>query len=302
MCFYHSIMDWHHPDYLPRRAWEKDTRPAGNADYERYVSYMKSQLKELVHRYDPGVLWFDGEWESTWTHEHGKMLYQYVRELNPDIIINNRMDKGRRGMQGMSKEAEFRGDFGTPEQQIPATGLPGVDWESCMTMNDTWGYKKDDHKWKSVQTLIRNLVDTASKGGNYLLNVGPQPDGLIPHASVERLAAMGRWMKANGESIRGTRASPIGKPDWGRVTCRTDGDSATLYLHVFDWPKDGKLPVAVGNEAIACRILADGGRTFKVKRGPTGGLTVELTGGPSNPDCTTMELKIKGRPKPATRP
>ncbi len=125
---------------------------------------MKSQLKELVGRYDPGVLWFDGEWESTWTHEHGKMLYQYVRELKPDIIINNRVDKGRRGMQGMSKEAEFRGDFGTPEQQIPATGLPGVDWESCMTMNNTWGYKKDDHNWKSEQALIRNLVDTASKG------------------------------------------------------------------------------------------------------------------------------------------
>ena len=302
MCFYHSIMDWHHPDYLPRRAWEKDTRPAGEADYERYVGYMKSQLKELVQRYDPGVLWFDGEWEATWTHEHGKMLYQYMRQLKPDIIINNRVDKGRGGMKGISTGSDSRGDFGTPEQQIPATGLPGVDWESCMTMNNTWGYKKDDQKFKSAQTLIRNLVDTASKGGNYLLNVGPQADGLIPQASVERLAAVGRWMKANGESIHGTQASPVGKPDWGRITCRIDGGGASLYLHVFDWPKDGKLPVAVGNEALACRILADARRTFKVSRGPAGGLTVELTGEPSDPDCTTLELKVKGRPEPAKRP
>ncbi len=101
ICWYHSIMDWHHTDYLPRRKWEK--RSADGADYDRYVAYMKGQLKELVTRYgDIGILWFDGEWEKTWTHERGKDLYDYVRSLQDDIIINNRVDKGRKGMAGLT--------------------------------------------------------------------------------------------------------------------------------------------------------------------------------------------------------
>ena len=120
MCFYHSIMDWHHPDYLPRRPWEVKNRTADGADFPKYVSYMKNQLAELVKNYNPHVLWFDGEWENTWTHEMGVDLYDYVRRLKPDIIINNRVDKGRQGMQGLTRDGDYRGDFGTPEQEIPA--------------------------------------------------------------------------------------------------------------------------------------------------------------------------------------
>ncbi len=237
LCFYHSIMDWHHPDYLPRRPW--DPRPGVPAQFDRYVAYMKEQLRQLVRDYGPlGILWFDGEWEGTWTHELGKDLYAYVRSLQPDIIVNNRVDKGRRGMQGMNAP-EFAGDYGTPEQEVPAEGLPGVDWESCMTMNDTWGFRKDDHNWKSSADLIRMLVDCASKGGNLLLNVGPTAEGLIPAPSVERLADIGRWMQVNKESIYGTTASRIGKPAWGRST--TKGNR--IYLHVFDWPKDRVLRI-----------------------------------------------------------
>src|SRR5580765_4734391 len=135
LCFYHSIMDWHHPDYLPRRDWEKD-RPATGANFDSYVSYMKNELKELLTNYGKiGVLWFDGQWENTWTNERGKDLYEYVRSLQPSIMINNRVDVGREGI-GQTK-AGFAGDFGTPEQEIPATGIPGADWESCMTMNNT---------------------------------------------------------------------------------------------------------------------------------------------------------------------
>ena len=108
-------------------------------------------------------------------------IYNYLRTLKPELIVNNRVGKGRKGMEGLNKgDQEYVGDFGTPEQQIPATGLAGVDWESCMTMNDTWGFKKDDHNWKSTQMLVRNIIDIASKGGNYLLNVGPTAEGRNP--------------------------------------------------------------------------------------------------------------------------
>jgi len=148
MCWYHSIMDWHHPDYLPRRDWEKN-RSAVGADYKRFFEYLKAELKELLTNYgEIGVLWFDGEWESTWNSKYGIELYNYVRSLQPNIIINNRVGVGRNDMEGSTKEGEFGGDFGTPEQQIPATGLPGVDWETCMTMNDHWGYNKYDKNFK----------------------------------------------------------------------------------------------------------------------------------------------------------
>ena len=175
-CTYHSIMDWHHPDYLPRRNWEK-TRSTDGADFDRFRGYLKSQLQEIVSGYNPGVMWFDGEWEDTWTHAMGQDLDDYVRGLNKNIIINNRVDKGRHGMAGQTKEGGFRGDFGTPEQEIPDQGIPGVDWESCMTMNRYWGWNAADTQWKSTEDLVRKLIDIASKGGNFLLNIGPRPDG-----------------------------------------------------------------------------------------------------------------------------
>jgi alpha-L-fucosidase len=243
-CFYYSIMDWHHPSQFVD-APGKD-RTAGNHQNQMlpgqkpvYVAYMKAQLKELVTKYDPAVLWFDGEWGDWWTEEDGQDLYAYVRSLKPSIIINNRVGKGRKGMEGMNRtDREYSGDFGTPEQQIPANGIPGVDWESCMTLNDTWGFKSYDDNWKSTETLVRNLIDIASKGGNYLLNVGPTAQGQIPAASVERLAGMGKWMAVNGESIYGTTASPFrAQLAFGRATKKGD----RLYVQVFDWPANGTL-------------------------------------------------------------
>jgi alpha-L-fucosidase len=246
LCFYYSILDWHWPDTYVDVPGKEPTagdsttklRPGGK---ERYLKYMTAQLRELLLNYDPAVLWFDGEWQDWWSEEDGKQLYKYVRSLKPNIIINNRVGRGRQGMQGMSKNDQaYAGDFGTPEQEIPANGLPGVDWESCMTMNNTWGFKFYDDQWKSSESLVRNLIDIASKGGNYLLNVGPTAQGLIPQPSVERLAAMGQWMKVNGESIYGTSASPFNKQlEFGRATSK----AGRVYLHVFDWPADGVLSV-----------------------------------------------------------
>ena len=140
------------------------------------------------------------------------------------------------GMEGMDMEGNFAGDFGTPEQEIPATGIDS-DWEACMTMNGSWGYKPSDHKWKSSGDLIQKLVDIVSKGGNFLLNIGPDGFGRFPAESIIRLNDMGAWTKANGEAIYGATASPYDRPEWGRYT-KKDG---VLYAHVFDWPEDGKL-------------------------------------------------------------
>jgi alpha-L-fucosidase len=259
LCTYYSIMDWHHPAQY--RGSENRYNPTKMHEGRKteYMDYMKAQMKDLFRSCDPEVLWFDGEWPDWYTEADARELYAYLRNLKPRLIINNRIGKGRKGMEGLSGE-EYAGDFGTPEQQIPATGIPGVDWETCMTMNDTWGFKKNDRNWKSLETLTRNLIDSASKGGNYLLNVGPTAAGEIPAASVERLAGIGQWMKANGESIYATKASPFAKTPWGRCTQKSLDGKTRLYLHVFDWPAGGKLIVPAAGNPAGARLLAGGAR------------------------------------------
>jgi alpha-L-fucosidase len=292
---YHSIMDWHHPDYLPRRGWEKD-RPTEGADFGRFQAYLKGQLKEIVSAYHPGIMWFDGEWESTWTHEMGKDLFAYVRGLDPKIIVNNRVDKGRSGMAGLTKDGGFKGDYGTPEQEIPAKGLPGVDWESCMTMNNHWGWNKADKNWKTTEDLVCKLIDIASKGGNFLLNVGPKPDGTFPVEAIERLEGIGRWMDKNSEAIYETTASPFARLRWGRATVRAEGKATTLYLHVFDWPQDGRLVVpGLKSEPAKAWLLASGS---KVSFQPSdAGLVISLPRQAPDPISTTIALRFKQAPE-----
>ena len=293
LCFYHSIMDWHHPD--AQAMWEPNYNQGRdsenvNPNFQKYIDeYMKPQLKELLTEYgDIGVMWFDGEWVPAYTSEMGKEVYNYVRNLQPDIIINNRVDKGRKGMEGLDAEGDFAGDFGTPEQEIPDTGMPGVDWESCMTMNDTWGYKSFDDNWKSNETLITNLIDIVSKGGNFLLNVGPTAEGLIPQPSVERLKAMGDWMEVNGESIYGAQASPFAAPEWGRFT-QKDG---FIYAHIFEWPEDGKLliPSITAKKAY---LLADVDKKELMMNKYEETLEVSLPSTAPNPIASVVVLEME---------
>lgn len=292
-CLYHSIMDWHHPDWGTRRPWN-DKAPASPPDMDRFVTYLKAQLRELLTGYGPlGILWFDGEWESPWTHERGVDLYHFVRGLQPQIIINNRVGKGRAGMSGMDRGPGV-GDYGTPEQEIPATGFgPGVYWESCMTMNNHWGYNRHDQNWKSTTTLVRNLIDCASKGGNYLLNVGPTAEGLFPEASVKRLAEIGEWMRVNAEAIHGTSASPFKKLAWGRATQKP----GKLFLHVFDWPADGRLRVPLAGGVESAYLLAQPDRHLTLTRSDEDGLVVTLPAASPTPHAGVVVLEIRGAPQ-----
>ena len=221
---YYSIIDWEYPT-----KGAEFSRGEGKA---KYFQYMKDQIRELIEKYDTDILWFDGDWKKWWTLEDGAELYAYIRELKPSIIINNRV----------SKRSDFERDFGTPEQATPGMDL-GYDWEACWTINDTWGFRKTDTNWKSTQQLVEKLSDIVSKGGNLLLNVGPKPDGAFPEASTEQLLEMGQWMQVAREGIYGTDSSEIPQPSWGRLTQK----GQALYLHVFNWPADGKLVLSEVN-------------------------------------------------------
>ncbi|MFW5697817.1 MAG: alpha-L-fucosidase [Fimbriimonadaceae bacterium] len=191
--FYYSIMDWNHPDYERRREW--DPRPElGEPDMDRYVAYIKAQIKELLSgEYGPvPILWFDGEWEEPWSHEHGRELYRYCQELSPSTLVNNRVDKGRADMDGYTKDdQDYGGDFGTPEQTVPETP-PNEPWESCLTFNQSWGYKPSDQGYKDAPEIARLLQEINGKGGNLLLNVGPDERGVIPEECRRILAEVGR--------------------------------------------------------------------------------------------------------------
>jgi len=296
-CTYHSIMDWHHPDYLPRRPWEAKDRPAGGADFARFEQYLHAQVTEVVQNYAPAVMWFDGEWENTWNHERGLRLFELCRKLAPSMIVNNRVDVHRGGMGGFSASDEAVGDFATPEQEIPATGQPSVDWESCMTMNSHWGWNQADTQWKSTQDLLRNLIDIASKGGNYLLNIGPRADGTFPPQAVERLAQIGAWMQANGEAIHGTTASVFDALPFGRCTVKATGATTKLYLHVLDWPASQQLVLpGLGNELTRAYLLGSPQQDLPSQRAGAD-ITVALPAmlvEPTTP--TVVVVEVKGQP------
>ncbi|MEO8025473.1 MAG: alpha-L-fucosidase [Bryobacteraceae bacterium] len=259
--FYHSIMDWHHPDYIPKRDWEKPGQPKGG-DIDKYIVYMKSQLRELLTEYgDIATIWFDGEWEHTDQEQHADEVFDMIRGLQPNTLINDRIYKRQPGN---------RADFGTPEQFVPSTGMRDpsgkpILWESCVTINmDSWGYNKFETEFKTTRDLIRMLIEVVSKGGNLLLNVGPKPDGTIQPEFVTRLNAMGDWMRVNGESIYGTVASPFTRlPFFGRATAKGN----TVYLHVFQWPANRELRLpGLKNTVTSAHLLADPSRNLSSRR------------------------------------
>lgn len=292
LCFYYSqSQDWNEPDGLTNY-WdfpddiEDKTVKGGKRNWVRttFPNYMKRkaipQVKELLTNYGPvGLIWYDTP--RTINKDQAMEFINVVREIQPDCIVNSRIYRGNLG------------DYGsTGDNSIPGSGKVG-DWEMPGTINDTWGFRSDDHNWKSSKTLIHNLINIASMGGNYLLNIGPKASGEIPVETTERLAAMGNWMKVNSESIYGTSNSPFKKSQikWGRCTAKDD----RLYFHVFDWPKDGKLTVPEIKNKITKTYLLANGKKLNVKKAEDGKITIEVPQKALDDVATVIVMEFKGK-------
>jgi alpha-L-fucosidase len=236
--FYYSLMDWHHPDGA-RCATDEAARV-------RFVEYTHGLIRELLTNYGKiEVLWYDVDWPLTADQWESKKMNEMMFKLQPDIIVNN-----RNGLPG---------DFSTPEQVIRAE-RGGRAWESCMTMNDSWGYTGADDDWKSTKTIVRNLVTCARGGGNYLLNIGPKPDGSVPEQSVNVLTEVGKWMSKNGPTIYESEPCKARAHTFAGYTRKGN----TLYIHVHFWPAQ-----TAGTKALEYykppTVVAIGGLRTKVK-------------------------------------
>ncbi|OGV66231.1 MAG: hypothetical protein A2283_06740 [Lentisphaerae bacterium RIFOXYA12_FULL_48_11] len=311
--FYHSVIDWHHDQYeyakskqLPHPLKGKPY-PNGERSHSKYLDYLHGEVAELLSNYGKvDVVWWDYSAQDFQGDEAWRAfdLMNLVRGKQPGIIMNNRLFRCKEagwasmGTDGFIPNLESKyGDFITPEQHIPATGMPGVDWETCMTLNTTWGYSDHDKAWKSDEVLIRNLVDIASKGGNYLLNIGPQGDGSVTPETINSFRAIGAWMKVNCDAIYGTTASPFKSLAWGRCTQKKMADGKTrLYLHVFDWPTDGKLIVPCIASKPQKAFLLAGGKTLEAS---SGGNKITIAVPPAAPDkiASVVVLDFEGTPE-----
>ena len=193
---------------------------------ERYIESLHGQTREIIQKYGPlGIMWFDGEWEDPWTHEMGVNLYRHIRGLQADILINNRVDKGRKGMEGVTTSSDFLGDYETPEQRVGGFNR-SKPWESCITICRQWAWKPDD-ELKSLSECVRTLIQTVGGDGNLLLNIGPQPDGAIEPRQVARLQEIGTWLNRYGEGIYGTRGGPFKPGDWAHRPAKPTRSSCT---------------------------------------------------------------------------
>ena len=256
---YYSICDWKHPDYPLGSPGGKTRKETG--DMDKFIPFIKGQTRELIEKYNTRILWFDGEWEEPWTHEMGLDFYHYLKGLDSTVLINNRVDKGRKGMEGITISDEFAGDFATPEQRIGTFDLENP-WESCITICRQWAWKPDD-KLKSFDESIQTLLKTVGGGGNLLLNIGPMPDGRIEQRQKERLKEIGNWLGKYGESVYGTKGGPY-KPTEKMASTRKGNK---IYIYLFNWGKDNvKIPVPGDNEIKGCSILKGPNLRFEKAR------------------------------------
>lgn len=274
--YYSQAQDWNNTGGAASGGyWDK----AQDGSMDEYIDKVAvPQVREILSNYGQvDILWWDTPTDMT--KERADKFLPILAE-HPNLITNNRLGGG------------YQGDTETPEQFVPATGFPGRNWETCMTMNDTWGYKSKDNNWKSPQVIIQTLIDIVSKGGNYLLNVGPTSEGLVPQQSIERLAEVGKWMKINGEAIYGTTASPFSYLQWGR--CTQKGNK--LFLHIFEWPKNGKLSIPLQNTIAKAYLLSEPQNLLKFEKSSTKN-TITLTGNAPDKIASVVVVELNSAPE-----
>jgi alpha-L-fucosidase len=267
--FYHSLMDWHHPDGA-RCATDEAARV-------RFVDYIHGQIRELLTQYGKiDVLWYDVAWPLTAVGWESERMNKMVFELQPDIIVNNRN--------------LLPGDFSTPEQEIVASPN-GRAWESCMTLNDSWGFQRADDGWKSPKQVIRNLIECASKGGNYLLNIGPHADGTIPQESVDIFGEVGPWMQRNGDTIYGSDFCRVQASNYAGFTRKGN----TLFMHVYFWPGETVALAGLHSRVKSARLHSSGVQVafeqdqFRIR------FTSLPATAPDHP-LTTLAIECEGEP------
>jgi len=266
--FYYSLMDWHHPDGAICKTDEAARR--------RFVDYTHGLIRELMTNYGKiDVLWYDVDWPLTAEQWESEKMNDMVFQLQPQILVNNRNG--------------LRGDFTTPEQTIRASNDQA--WESCMTMNGSWGYHKADDDWKSSKTIVRNLLTCAHDTGNYLLNIGPKADGSIPEESVAILTSVGKWMERNGDRIHKSEKCPSMRSNFASFT----REGNTLFIHVHFWPGSTVALGGLTNQVKSARLAATGQQVKFVQEK----FRVQFTGLPEKaPDdpVTTIAIECDGEP------
>jgi alpha-L-fucosidase len=287
--FYYSQLDWHHPDYYPRGRTGGDTRRPDKGDWNRYLDYMDGQLRELLTKYgDIGGIWFDGWWDKPEADWRLGQTYGLIHQLQPAALIGSNHHK-----------RPFPGeDFQMFEKDLPGQStaefnkeaeIGNLPLETCETMNNSWGFNVMDHRYKSTRELIHYLVKAAGHDANFLLNVGPMPDGKIQPEFVDRLKEMGQWMAVNGESIYGTRRGPIAPRSWGVTTQKGD----TVYVHVLDYTDPVLALPALPRRVKAARLLKDG-RPVPVQQ-TAAGLSLQLPDGARDPHDTVVALELMAK-------
>jgi alpha-L-fucosidase len=258
---YYSIMDWNHPS---QTIDDLVTDMASMSARSAYITDMKAHLQELLTTYDPAILWFDGDWCDWWTASDGADLYNWLISLKPGLIVNERV-----------KEKLGLGDFACAEAEVPAEPMDRP-WETCVTMNDAWGYSADDEdSYRSTQSIIQEFVTVVSRDGNYLLNIGPKGDGTPTPGSVTILQGLAGWMATNSDSIYGTSGSPFtAEPSWGKFTKK----NGKLFAHVFTWPADSTLQIPLIDNSISRIYLIND---------PAASLSYTVSGGSINVSVPT---------------
>ena len=287
--FYYSHLDWHRPDYPLGASGTKLGRPTDKQDFDSYFRFMNEQLTELLTNYGKvGAIWFDGWWDHKTNKNFNWRLdeqYALIHSLQPACLIGNNHHQA-------PKPGE---DIQMFEQDLPGQNTAGfsggsvigqLPLETCMTMNRTWGYSITDKQYKSAETLIRKLVSAAGHNANYLLNIGPRPDGMLPAEALERLKAIGAWLKVNGETIYGTREGIVAPHDWGVTTQKGN----TLYVHILDCQDKALfLPIITKRVDKACMFA--GKAPVKVQK-VAGGVVLNLPSAPKGVD-TIVELTLR---------